>query len=538
MKASWKTALIGSVLWLSGSVFSLLQAQDQTLAIPPELTKAGEAMVLALNQKEIDKAFDVMTDKGANHYMAIMLIQLSQISQLETAGAQENDYQQLKKGIEKYGLDKFEFEMPIPDRHSAPEKIMSEILTAMDAAEKKILDCIPANVRRKAITEMLTAMSKFVDSPMSLRLGEFELRGDQAEAPVLGSVNAEVVLPQNDEAMPEVPIEYLLFTKKDGLWRFDGFNRKRMVESALNAELSEAMAQPFKEITDLSIMGKTIDDQPVSLAAYKGKVVLVDFWGTWCGPCVASLPKLRELHSEYNSKGFEILGVAADNADSLKSFLANKPLGWKNIVDVDAEIAGKYSIDAFPTTLLIDKQGKHVATNLRGETLVKAIGLLLEDKSVLSITGSAQQVLDAGKESASKEQKLIFLHFGATWCGPCRKLEEWMSQPEIRSMLDKIFVDVKIDNDSNLGAKELLTEFSPSASGIPWYAILKSTDSKPISTCENDKGETIGFPDATEGIDHFVKMFEVTGKFSKAQLEQIRSSIKDVVNPTRAEAPK
>jgi thiol-disulfide isomerase/thioredoxin len=250
------------------------------------------------------------------------------------------------------------------------------------------------------------------------------------------------------------------------------------------------------------------------------------------------LPKLTELHAKYQSQGFEILGVAADDVDSLKPFLSKKPLSWKNIVDGETEIATKYSIEAFPTTLLIDKQGKHVATNLHGETLEKAIGLLLEGKSIVSITGSAQEVFDAGKKKAAEEQKLIFLHFGATWCGPCQVLEEWMSRPDIHGMLDKVFVDVKIDTGANFGAEELLTEFSPEASGIPWFAILNSTDSKPIATCMNEKAENIGFPDAAEGIDHFVKMFEATGRFSKDQLEQIRTSLKDVVEPHKAESPK
>ncbi len=108
---------------------------------------------------------------------------------------------------------------------------------------------------------------------------------------------------------------------------------------------------------------------------------------------MAAIPKLSELHEKYYSKGFEILGVAADDSDSLKEFLSKKPLPWKNVTDAESELAIKYSIDAYPTTLLIDKQGKHVATNLHGATLKKAIDMLLEGKSIESITGSAEDIL-------------------------------------------------------------------------------------------------------------------------------------------------
>jgi thiol-disulfide isomerase/thioredoxin len=539
MNSLWKKTLVGSAVWLFGSIGCLVQAQDQPAVVSPELKRAGEAVILALSQKEVGAAFELMTEKGANQYMATMLVQLPQISQMEGAeGTESADFKELQKAVTKYGLDKIGFDMPVPDGSSKPEEIVDEMLKALDAAEERVLACIPASERRKTTTEMLTIMGKCMQSPMSLRLGEFEVNEDQAEVPVLGKVTSEVAAPDGEEPVPEMAIEYLLFVRKDGHWRFDGFNRKRMLENALNNESLALLMQPFKEIADLSIEGKTIDAEEISLAKYTGKVVLVDFWGTWCGPCVAGLPKLTELHAKYQSQGFEILGVAADDVDSLKPFLSKKPLSWKNIVDGETEIATKYSIEAFPTTLLIDKQGKHVATNLHGETLEKAIGLLLEGKSIVSITGSAQEVFDAGKKKAAEEQKLIFLHFGATWCGPCQVLEEWMSRPDIHGMLDKVFVDVKIDTGANFGAEELLTEFSPEASGIPWFAILNSTDSKPIATCMNEKAENIGFPDAAEGIDHFVKMFEATGRFSKDQLEQIRTSLKDVVEPHKAESPK
>ena len=331
--------------------------------------------------------------------------------------------------------------------------------------------------------------------------------------------------------MDGMTLAYLQFVKKGNDWRFDGFNNKRMIEQMLTE--GGPMAEPFKEIVDFTIEGKTIAGEAISLASYQGKVVLVDFWGTWCGPCVAAMPKLTELHEKYNAKEFEILGVAADDSDSLKEFLDKNPLAWKNVTDAESELAMKYSIEAYPTTLLVDKQGKHVATNLHGATLEKAIDMLLEGKSIESITGSAQDILAAGKKRAADEKKFIFLHFGADWCGPCKLLEEWMAQPEIHALFQKKFIDVKIDVDNNFGAQELMTSLSPKAGGIPWFCILNATDDKPIAIGE-DKDGNPGVPNSAEGFDGFAKMFKATGSLTTEELDLIRKSIEQQVERFKA----
>ena len=509
-------------------------AQKSDSAMPPELMQSAEAMVLALNQKEVDKAFSVMTDKGADQYIASMLLQFSQISQMEDAGAPGDDLKDLKKTVEKYGLDKAAVEMPMPNGSGNAEKMAEGMVRAMEKSEKAVLECIPVGDRRKATLEMIDASAKVMMSPMSLALGKCEINGQQAELQVVAKLPPEMAA-QGGGGMEEMTAAYLLFFKGEKGWRFDGFNNKRLIEEMLSQ--SPQMTEPFKEIKDLSLEGKTIDDKEVSLASYKGKVVLVDFWGTWCGPCVAGIPKLTELNEKYKSKGFEILGVAADDADSLKAFLEKKPMAWTSILDAESELAQKYSIEAYPTTLLVDKEGKHVATNLHGATLEKAVEMLLEGKSLLSITGSAQDILAAAKKQAAEEKKFIFLHFGAEWCGPCKILEGWMAQPEIHALFEKTLIDVKIDTDNNAGAQELLASFTANSGGIPWFAILNATDDKPISTCEGKDGN-IGVPDSKEGIDHFTKVFEATGKFNKEQVDLIRSSITAVIEKFKSESPK
>lgn len=512
---------------------SPVSAQDADSAAPPELMKSAEAMLLALNQKDVDKAFAVMSDKGADQYIGKMLMELVPIFQMVDEVEPSDELKQLKKMIAKYGLDKVAIEQPMIDGSKSREKMAEVILLAMEKIEAELLACIPAGERQKATQELIEISGKIMESPLSFAIGKFEINGLQAELQVVAKFAPEMADEQGD--MEEMTMAYLLFEKKEGDWRFDGFNHKRFFVQMLSEEAQ--MAEPFKEIVDFKIEGKTIDNEEVSLANYKGKVVLVDFWGTWCGPCVAGIPKLTDLHEKYKARGFEILGVAADDVDSLKEFLEKKPMAWKNVTDAESELATQYSIEAYPTTLLVDQHGKHVATNLHGAMLEKAVEMLLEGKSIESITGSAQDILAAGKKRAADEKKLIFLHIGAAWCGPCKLLEDWMAQPEIHEMFQKTFVDVKIDIDHNFNAQELLSTYGPKAGEIPWFGILNATDDKPIATCE-DKDGNVGIPDTPEGYDHFTKMFEATGKFSQEQLDLIRRSISTAVEKYKSDSSK
>lgn len=96
----------------------------------------------------------------------------------------------------------------------------------------------------------------------------------------------------------------------------------------------------------------------VSLDDYKGKVVLVDFWATWCQPCEKSFPKLEELRVKYNASGFEIVAVSEDDeSGGIKKFAethgAKFPLLW----DKDKSIAGKYKPPNMPSSFLVDRKG-------------------------------------------------------------------------------------------------------------------------------------------------------------------------------------
>jgi len=120
----------------------------------------------------------------------------------------------------------------------------------------------------------------------------------------------------------------------------------------------------------------------VSLSDFEGKLVLLDFWGSWCGSCRKDNPELIKIYNEFKSSGFEILGVASDNnkKDWLNAVAQDK-LPWPNVCDLNGnknKAALIYGVSRYPRNYLIDKNGIIIAADLRGEALRKKLEELLK----------------------------------------------------------------------------------------------------------------------------------------------------------------
>jgi len=157
---------------------------------------------------------------------------------------------------------------------------------------------------------------------------------------------------------------------------------KMIDQQAVSKKVQAALA-PGSAFPDFS--EKDLNGNPISVAALAGKVVLVDFWATWCGPCRAELPNVIATYKQYHSQGFEIIGVSLDSdRDKLDVFLKQQDgMTWAQFFDghgwSDA-LAVKYGVEAIPFTILVGPDGKIIGTDLRGETLGAAVTAALAKK--------------------------------------------------------------------------------------------------------------------------------------------------------------
>lgn len=170
------------------------------------------------------------------------------------------------------------------------------------------------------------------------------------------------------------------------------------------------------------LTGVTIDGNAIDWKQYKGKVVLIDFWATWCIPCIQELPNVIAQYKKYNEQGFEVIGINLDDDPArLKQFMDEAPIPWKTVVTVnektrgfDAPIAAKNGIDKIPFTVLVDRDGTVSAINLRGVDLETSLAKIFDSGEKPDAEKPAAKSPDKKDQSsykpvASKSTELVAL---------------------------------------------------------------------------------------------------------------------------------
>jgi len=159
---------------------------------------------------------------------------------------------------------------------------------------------------------------------------------------------------------------------------------RSMIENPRRAR--EAFAPPFSVVT--------LDRELVDLDGLKGKVVLMDFWGTWCPPCVAAVPTLRDLQKKHAKDAFVLLSVSSDSDEAVvRAFADKNHLAWPQYWDRDRKVQQAFDVRAFPTYVLIDDEGV-VRFRTTGGGLHEPLGL--EDAIRKALKASANRNAVAG----------------------------------------------------------------------------------------------------------------------------------------------
>jgi peroxiredoxin len=182
----------------------------------------------------------------------------------------------------------------------------------------------------------------------------------------------------------------LIFERRLFGWKFITKSPSRdpqeylaMIEGQLEARKIQKTLVKGATFPDFDV--KDVMGQPLSLSSFRGKVVLIDFWATWCVPCCAEIPNVVATFQKYHDQGFEVIGVSLDNdRKKLLDYTLKNKMTWQEYFDGKSQpwenkLASRYGIadSGIPMDFLLDGNGKIIGKNLRGEALPQAVAKAL-----------------------------------------------------------------------------------------------------------------------------------------------------------------
>ena len=179
---------------------------------------------------------------------------------------------------------------------------------------------------------------------------------------------------------------------------------------------------------------KDLKGEELSLKKYRGQVVLLDFWATWCGPCLKELPNVKRTYEKYKDQKFQIIGISLDGSKQpLETFIERENLAWIHYWDQSQKITDQYGVRGIPSIFLIDGEGVIRQTNLRGHSLETAVAELVGE-NLTKLTDPSTQTTESNSQSKSiPATKLIkpspASQKSESLQSPTTKMNEWVGKP-------------------------------------------------------------------------------------------------------------
>ena len=230
------------------------------------------------------------------------------------------------------------------------------------------------------LTDSRRMEAEFILGMASIRMGE-TARGAQ----VLRELLARRV---RHEIVPEARILLAQTLAENG----DGAGATALLDSVIRegrpdwaVERARLLRPGYRRIGQPAIdfAARALDGSSIRLSDYAGRVVLLDFWATWCGPCRTTIPEIAQLYERYHAQGFDVIGVSLDtNEEALRSFIATYRMPWQQVFEGEgwqSEIGRTYGVNGIPALFVIDRRGRIRGNELRGRPLEEMVQRLLRE---------------------------------------------------------------------------------------------------------------------------------------------------------------